>query len=179
MHLRVDITPPVARLLTAALHLLVFDLVWFSRTKTKVYHKVTLALNARETRGTFVVFSVCTYVLIAWALALPEQDGACQSGERWSAHLAAWGGFVGAVIWGTWNLIQSIMHGLDQWPVLRMLADTTWGILNCIASVCIVHGIEHEPGLWAIPAACALYLVLHWARQARQSSRTIPSSSPQ
>ena len=106
----------------------------------------------------FMVF--VTYGFIAWAIALPEPDGHCQSGEKWSAHLAAWGLFIGLLVRGTWHLILTMKMGTNDWPVSRMLADTAWGILNCIFSALLVHAFGEEPRLWPawlIPLAFAFY----------------------
>lgn len=132
MHFRVDITPYVPKVLTAAAAVGVLDIVWFCVARQLVYSSV----KPKGSRW-YVPF---IYLLVGWALAMVESDPACESHENYNRLIASWGSFVGLLVWGVFNLTYGFIN--DQWSLKTMGVDTLWGVMNCLFSILFLSAVK-------------------------------------
>ena len=117
MHFRVDITPPILRVLVAFAAVAVLDLL-------------PTALRAHGHGPWWYMAFI--YIIVGWALAMIEKDATCESGEDFTALAASWGSFVGLMFRGVFNLAHGLLHERSWW---YMGVDTVWGVVSCVGSV--------------------------------------------
>lgn len=118
MHFRADITPPVLKVAFASLCVGVFDYVWCTCRRSNKLHWRLLGI----------------YALLGWAIAMIEEDAACQSPESYTQLSASWGSFVGCFAWGAFYLRH------DQ--ELCTFVDIAYGVINCTCTVLLVNAIS-------------------------------------
>ena len=132
MHFRVDITPYVPKVLTAAAVVGVLDIVWFCLSRQRIYGSI----KPKGSRWQVPL----VYLLVGWALAMVESNPACESHENYTRLIASWGSFIGLLVWGVFNLTYGFIS--NQWPWQTMGADTLWGVTNCLLSILFLHAVK-------------------------------------
>lgn len=130
MHMRVDVTPPLARVAVACALLVAFDVLWLTAMRS--------TYAAVRANGLAVPLIV-VYGVAAWGLAALEHDGQCESPESYLRLSAAWGTMVASLTWVFFNATYMFIN--EQWSVKQACIDSAGGIGKCVAAMLCVSSI--------------------------------------
>jgi len=118
----------VVKFVTTLGCLVVLDTMWFSSIRhVRVYE------GAIDVSEVSVRYAVLARVWLAMGLCVSSTGGVMES--------AAWGAFVGAVVYGFFNGNEASLRVQWRRPT-TMVADVAWGIVVCAFGGWFCHGVH-------------------------------------